>query len=1457
MESDMRRPIGKVMYYDTPFMHPSRGMYMEVYDNLVGDGEFHEEERVASGNVSNLSYDWANSAPYGASKSEFYLIRWMGWFCPDHTGDYRVIINKETRDGVKVWFGTDSHPRDLDSGDLEINLWSGENNIETSGIDLAFVNNQWCGFKIEYRHMQNEGRFSMQYREPQSTNTMITDYDPCVYFDGNDCTNAECKAAFWETRCVSGISYQTYISKSMHHPYPIEAYKVFGADKCSYQSLWLSGADCHWVSGYSLPYVSSVKFSKKLKEASNATVNVPLSVHVGETEGYLFSNQSNCYYVTLSGGHNIYVKPNRLVKIHGGYSGPCAHYNNNTCNVGHTSSGNLIERLCKTCGNPSCYNVVDSGVDMPVVFTGFVAPFSGDRTGLTLDFTIYDFLANLSDTFIGNVPNENSYNCARFFGDFTSMSPDGIDRPMCYDGWPVGDAIRDLALQAGFNASQLFANKILFDSNNNEIIGNREVGGNDIVLPRPHNYGNPYIYADEAASAKDDKYLWSFNFDMSPLDAVNKIADAYGMHVGIDANGNLRVSTYNDYKIYDDNFIGWDISAPTVQGDGTHHGCITASYTQMQDGGGMTLSGVKASRIDIVLYLNSGDSADDLTSFSIKKHDTDTTVYSSVLPAYYTTPWAYLDGIDSTIGYNPCVISIYGDALIETGDSTPLDVYDIYMLDGRARIDAVIAYLEDIQYPLYKYSNTELISGDVMTNFGMKENYDDIRNDVVVIGSHKGYVTYQGQAINENNKINKYVFSRATDVDSVLDIDNPKSIGKKQSLVIFEPGIQSQSHANWLAGESLLMYRQASHTPSVKSVGNPFLEINDSVKIIDSGQNVSFVGWISSISYELATTESTQGCVSDIGISPFAPWPSYKPSLYGDVTRYSDSGGNLHGFVNISVTDTDNEVRMNTTEQFVASSFSMYEAEGSSPVYPGKRYLQVKYNQVVPGYVLVKVVTASKTEQEYLYDFGNSPYKQYKQPTGNVDVAYLIGEKDSETGDDKPEYRDIGAYMLYWDATDVLNATHLHDKGKWHISNSDNTGGVENLYVSPGRYKVVLEVVPSEYVNRKFITETNDLPNAFNNPDEGVSVSDYFYKVFWDIWRFKDDHANARLYLHDHTRAADGATNAGATTDHTHIPWFSSEENNGRGSKLSFEIVDKNENAISRLIDYRIAVSHYIYSEVWVERAAGLYPFHKENPPRYYSDYTTTIQLEIDDIFYRAIHGVDNLIQMSNVVYPKEFSGFKPCRKMVDVYYRPDSNIGGAFRFEQVGPGAVERFNKLPFFISNLANPSKYVNMYNAHAFEYSVMIADKSGFLISGMLGYVRDTGDTWKQACVSWGGVVGGKGPYPPMAGIFHSDETPAGDRWWPNMMGMGSTWQGGGNPQPDGTFRMHTWWIPPVNSEYRNAGSKRVTSLAVNQVIYKDAGLKTQQRISANSAFVENIQAWGPVELHDVPPEVRPLI
>lgn len=1458
MNADMRRPISKVMYYDTPFMHPSRGIYMEVYDNLRADGEYHTDERVASGHVANLSFDWTNSAPYGASSSENYLVKWFGYFRPEFTGTYKFFINKATRDSIQMWVGG-GDPRAIGGPAIKISAWDENYNFETSGFDMALTEGAWKSFRIEYRHRHNEGRFSCQYREPmrtQNSEGKWSDYDPCVYYDGTSCTNATCSGAFWGTKCINGISYQTYASKAQGHQHPIEAYKVIGADICSYREAWILPADAQWVSGHELPYISAIQFSKKLGQGNIATLTAPMGVIADDTDGYQFSAANNCYSATLSGGFVVHIKPNRLIKIHAGYSGPCLHYNNGVCNVGHTASGTFVDNICSVCGNPACKDVVASGADMPVVFTGFVAPYKGDRQGLSVEFTVYDFMANLSDTIIGNVPSQMSYNNGRYFAEYTTASPDGKDRPLCYDGWAVSDAIRDLAMQAGFSATQLYATRDLTDNNGNVITGYFDIGGHDIVLPKQPNYGNPNIYADEAAEPKDDKYLWAYNFDTTPKDAINRIAEAYGMHMGVDAEGNLKVSTYNDYRIFDDNFVGWAVIG-AHQGGGTHYACITSTYTQQEPGKWMVLSGVTASKFDIILYLASGNEADDRTTLVVQKDDTEQQVYSTTLPAYYNREWAYLDGIDSSTGQNPCVVHVSSTDIMEAGDTTPLDQYKLLFAAGGARIDAVIAYLEDTQYPLYRYSSSELVSGDIMTAFDMTENYDDIRNDVVVVGAHKGYVTYQGKPLNENNKVNKYVFSRATSVDSIVNIDNAQSLGKKQSMIIFEPGIKSKSHADWLSTRILAMYNQATHTPSIGSAGNPFLEPNDPIYIVDSGQNIGFLVWVSNVDYEMKTSDSKYECTSKLTVSPHEPWPSYKPSLYGDLTRYTDDNGSVHGFVNVSITDSNGDVRMNTEDQVIANSFSMYEAEGSSIHNPSTtKYLRVRYNQIVPGYVTVKIVSAKMAEQARLYNWGTAPYKEYKQILGDREVAFLVG--DIVDGVSKPEYRDVGEYTLFWDATDELNATHSDTRYNWHISSSDDVGGLENLYVAPGRYKVVLEIQPTEYTTRMLKTETDLLPSSFNNPSEGISVGN-FYKVFWDIWRFQDDRPLASIYLYDKNRASDGDTGAGVPDNFDHITWFTSEDNRQRGSHFGIELFGNKvigevtyKVKIPRLIDYKISVSHFIYTLLTTETdKADIYPPERQSIPNFNMDYTYP--------YFRKLHTLDTLITMPNVVTPKDFCGFKPVERMVDFYYRPDEYIGGSFRFEEMSHGAYEHFVKHEAIRQRLDNEvAGNVYMHNAHAIEYNIVIVDKSGFIISGVKAYVRDAG-SWKFAGRNYAGASNREH----YAQVTHQDLCDAGDRWWPNMMGL-SAWR----PHSLSSrmimipgYHIHTWWKPSANSVFAQAGTVDQTTSAVSKVDSQDGGGgyaapdKTWQRIFARCPYVEYVRTWGPVEIYDWPPSVVP--
>jgi len=540
------------------------------------------------------------------------------------------------------------------------------------------------------------------------------------------------------------------------------------------------------------------------------------------------------------------------------------------------------------------------------------------------------------------------------------------------------------------------------------------------------------------------------------------------------------------------------------------------------------------------------------------------------------------EGSDFT-GINPCEYTIYGLNLNRNEyNSTYMPYHGDYLIElinlsngFPLKINSTMSYDTDIICPSWTFDTTTNI-----TNMGITQGMDDVRNDVIVvgdlIGAFRDYIT--DQVVNPNNPVNQYIFSRATDVSSINDPIAYNNVGRKKPFIIFEPSIVDQKHADWLAEAVLYRYRVMHKVINWETFGIPFLETDDNV-VINDLYNEGVVGefsnpsqWIVSISESIKTADYSMS----IQTTPYAPWSSFIQPPNPD---YTDFGwpDNPQPFVNIRLTDSKDRLR-GYYHPAIADTliedgrYDVYESES------GNR-LKIKYDQVIDGDVIVEVV--AKKVLDNLNIEGT--------------IAYLVGTlKD---GVIQPEYREWGTdYELFWDGVDqtgvarrALSATsHYVTTGGVSvvINNEDYVTSYADagFFVPSGEYFVRFTIYPRD---RNYTLGKVDTTNmsAVYNPDMAARLirkpNETYSQYFFTSW---GELPNVYTMVSGYCTATGGAT----VRDLTYYPnnVFYSDEFNSNG--IQFNIYP--ETSIDRkLVYFKVDFDH-----LW---AAGLTFILSDNTP--------------------------------------------------------------------------------------------------------------------------------------------------------------------------------------------------------------------------------------------------------------------
>lgn len=486
-------------------------------------------------------------------------------------------------------------------------------------------------------------------------------------------------------------------------------------------------------------------------------------------------------------------------------------------------------------------------------------------------------------------------------------------------------------------------------------------------------------------------------------------------------------------------------------------------------------------------------------------------------------------------------------------------------------IDSIEAYYNDIYNPTYIFDTKTNIK-----SLGVNSTITDIRNDVIVvgdlIGAFKDYST--DKVINKNNPTYQYIYSRATDIDSINNPDSINNVGKKKPFLIFEPSVVDQKHADWLAEAILYRYRLSRKIPSWESYGIPFIETNDNVFVVDynTGAIISDINgynnqWIT----EINETISNKSYYMSFSTTPYEPWSSFVQNKNPDITNFGNQP-----IINVKMTDSNGSLRGYNGN----SLFDVYETES------GNR-LRIQYDQVLDGDLIVKVMS-----------------KNILGFTEERTIAYLVGKL--EEGFEVPEYREWGSdYSLYWDGIDQTGASRKnlirYDGLNDYISSFDSPG----FYATSGDYFVRFILYPKDISNNDgtysfknaLTLDTTNLLINFNTEvasDRLISAlsSNDIYEQLWRInWGDPID-----VYM-----SVSGELSS-VGRDLTYFPnnSFYSEDNSTLGAKIKFTT---SGNVNSRILYYKSDIEH-----IW-----GLgYTFHLRSDSIPYGVYGSSNPLDVN-----------------------------------------------------------------------------------------------------------------------------------------------------------------------------------------------------------------------------------------------------
>ena len=302
----------------------------------------------------------------------------------------------------------------------------------------------------------------------------------------------------------------------------------FGAGYCHTSAVALESSI--------VPDIISVSVSRQRETPTVLEFSIPLvtisTAFALPYNGYKYNSYLDAMQHFSSDGngtHDLTIRKNRLVKLRVGYC----------------------------CPNPDFELSGLAGIDLedaPVEelyteFTGHIVNWAINHEQGLVTVTCLDFLNLLNYRINENWPDKASYWIAHYNKDGEFDEPDGVDKPIAYDGWRFERVIRDLLLKCNIDDT-LFEGKKLIRKYDNSISQVYDLfEGKDIILRRPINYGNADLSEADAnrfGTNTDDEYLYPSEISETVFNRAYNIADQMGYIIGFDPNGQAIIKARNN-----------------------------------------------------------------------------------------------------------------------------------------------------------------------------------------------------------------------------------------------------------------------------------------------------------------------------------------------------------------------------------------------------------------------------------------------------------------------------------------------------------------------------------------------------------------------------------------------------------------------------------------------------------------------------------------------------------------------------------------------------------------------------------------------------------------------------------------------------------------------------------------------------------------------------------------------
>jgi hypothetical protein len=520
-------------------------------------------------------------------------------------------------------------------------------------------------------------------------------------------------------------------------------------------------------------------------------------------------------------------------------------------------------------------------------FVGNITSFSTPRSPNNEDMVNVkcdDFVSFCNSEMLINYPKEQDYFGVHEEGDNSILGGTHYLTP-AYDGWRIDHAVESLLLRSYIDPTLFFKNRRYLTASGTMINYGRlmepsvrvgstapEIMNNFLRLERRAKYGNPNT---PNQVAKDDPYIYKFNFGDNLFDVISTITNNFGYVWGFDPyyDGAPYLMAANNpaYIVQESGFI----FGGTWQHSNVNIYSICSLYSYTSTSGSWAKVTATGTRFDLAATAGTGYAS---AVYCVTRTADNYTVSTGIHSFYHTSDaWHYYNGVDTTIGYNPSIFTI------ATG--LPCDSYMVTISSigsGLIGLDALLVYGRDADTPIHTFRTVDTLTaeGDVVS-LSSDNTISTVRNDVVVLGRAK--IKYDVGS----NANGEYVQSRATDLDAIYNPSSRRYIGRPIQMLIFDKKIADENRADYISYNSLLRTCDSSQNVTLAGLGNPRYEINDPINVVDSNKNIVSANklmWIKGIK----TSFDDNGYVQSYTFTPLKPWPSYQKKPDSDISIFNN-----------------------------------------------------------------------------------------------------------------------------------------------------------------------------------------------------------------------------------------------------------------------------------------------------------------------------------------------------------------------------------------------------------------------------------------------------------------------------------------------------------------------------------------------------------------------------------------